>query len=318
MICPNCKKTMEALTAHSHYDAHVEIDQCPNCGGLWFDGSELFTIKQGLAEIIDKVDRMKLRTLVPAAAEMHCPRDGAHLALFKDRSFPESIQVESCPDCNGFFFNRGEFRGWQTARAEKMKADSEADKKFDKDIASLIALYSAGGEESLNRLGNFLAAAYGQPGGLPVKREDPEIERAAKVVGFVQDLIGLFKKPADGPKTKEEEREGILAKAVIFNTALKILAFGATAYFIISEARAVTGTKLIFNELDIYIWYFRMLMSLFVLPVFYAFKFINFIGNKYFPEVKAGVINSTFFQAKMFYYVVYGILFLLFISKLFN
>jgi uncharacterized protein len=311
---------MLSLTAHSHYDAHVEIDQCPKCGGLWFDGTEFYVIKQGLGDVIDKVDRKKLYELVPTAIELHCPRDGAHLTLFKDRSFSVNIQVESCPTCGGFWFNRGEFRDWQDARAEKMKANfDKADEKFDSDIASLFSLYSTnGGNDALDRLGNFMAAAYGVPGSQPVKTDEPDIEKTAQAIALADNLISLFKKPSVDPKTPSAEREEILAQARVINLALKILAAGLSAYFIISEARIAIDTKIFYSQIDISIWYFRMMISFFVLPVFYAFKFVNFIQNKYFPEIRMGTVSSTFLQAKMFYYTVYGILFLLVLARIFS
>jgi uncharacterized protein len=311
---------MSSLTMHSHYDAHVEINQCHECGGLWFDDSEFYMIKQGLAAVIDAIDREKLKALTPTATELHCPRDGALLSMFKDPSFPKSIQVEFCPTCRGFWFNRGEFRDWQTYRAEKLKeVPSDADNKFDKDISSLLTLCGTNDQaDSLSRLGNVMMAAYGQPEKMSPVREDSGIEASAQVISLVNNLIGLFRKSEPDYKNPEKEQDEVLVKAKILNILLKLFAAGLTVYFFISEARSVLGTQIFYSQLDVCIWYFRTLMSLIVLPVFYVFKFVNYVQMKYAPVTKVGVVNSAFFQAEVFYYTIYGILFLLTLMRLFD
>jgi hypothetical protein len=91
-----------------------------------------------------------------------------------------------------------------------------------------------------------------------------------------------------------------------------------TVYFFVSEAHTVLGAQIFYSQLDVCIWYFRMLMALFVLPVFYVFKFINYVQMKYAPVIKVGVINPAFFQAEVFYYTIYVILFLLTLTRLFD
>jgi len=312
---------MNPMETHSHYDAHIEIDQCPECGGLWFDSSELYSIKQGLADIIDRIDCEKLRALVKVAEKINCPRDGAALTLFKDPSFPQEIQIEYCPKCSGLWFNRGEFRDWQTVRAQRMnKVPGEEDERFERDIAGLLSVCGTDSEgDALGRLNNFLATAYNLPQKKSSSQEDAETKDSMHVLSFINSLIGLVQEPSDTQKTKDIDRSEILTKSSrIFSFALKLLAGGLTAYFIISEANIILGTNLQFNELEISIWYFRMLMVFIILPTLYFFKLLNYIQNNYFPGAQSIAVSSSFFQAKIFYYFVYVIILVLFLTRLFG
>ena len=53
MKCPNENAEMQQVKVESHYGQTVILDQCPKCGGIWFDSLELYSVKQGQAEIID-------------------------------------------------------------------------------------------------------------------------------------------------------------------------------------------------------------------------------------------------------------------------
>jgi uncharacterized protein len=79
------------------------IDQCSECGGLWFDGRELITLTE-LGEFyirnIDdskkiKVEKNRIRT---------CPRCDVVLIPAKY----QDIKIDRCPDCKGLWLDRGE------------------------------------------------------------------------------------------------------------------------------------------------------------------------------------------------------------------
>ena len=46
---------MDEVKTESHYGAPILLDQCPQCGGIWFDKEELLATKHGEAERIDLV-----------------------------------------------------------------------------------------------------------------------------------------------------------------------------------------------------------------------------------------------------------------------
>ena len=98
MLCPNCKTKMHAVETESHYGANLFLDQCPTCGGLWFDRRELYRVREGKAvDIRAKVDPLninKLEELVPLEKKLLCPRDGTQLELFTDSLFLMSKVIQ--------------------------------------------------------------------------------------------------------------------------------------------------------------------------------------------------------------------------------
>lgn len=153
MNCPFCQKNMKEVKTSAHYGIPIAIDQCESCGGLWFDESELYRTQIGAAREIEKeIDVEKLRKFTDFKSDdFFCPRDGEKLKLFKDWSFPQSIKVEICPKCSGFWFNHGEFSQFQDLRQKKIsefkekelitKQSEEFDKKLNEKIVNLMKLY---------------------------------------------------------------------------------------------------------------------------------------------------------------------------------
>ena len=110
MIYPNDNTQMRQVKIQSHYGQPIILEQCSQCGGIWFDESELFRAKQGESDKIELLDTEILRA--PANIEglaRNCPRDKAQLFQFKDRYFPKGIILERCPSCKGVWLNRGAF-----------------------------------------------------------------------------------------------------------------------------------------------------------------------------------------------------------------
>lgn len=164
MDCPNCKIKMNQIKTKSHYGANVFVDQCLECGGIWFDNMELYEIDENATETIDKIDTTKLVSSANINPELHCPKDKAKLLLFSDPSFPDSIKVESCPECDGFFFNRGEFLAFNENREKRLaEKDVKMDDELSLQVEKLLSLDStASPYNTLGNLGRFLSKKYYQ------------------------------------------------------------------------------------------------------------------------------------------------------------
>ena len=105
---------MHQVKIVAHYGEPMLVDQCEECGGIWFDESELFRAKQGEAGKIEVLDTAILRT--PSTIEhpsLICPRDDSQMHRFTDRYFPEDIVLVRCPSCHGTWLNRGIFTKYQ-------------------------------------------------------------------------------------------------------------------------------------------------------------------------------------------------------------
>jgi Zn-finger nucleic acid-binding protein len=127
-----------------------------------------------------------------------CPRDGAQLCRFTDPNFPAGIFVERCPSCNGFWLNRGEFTKFQHARQARLtpKEPTEADKKLQEQIQSILADQKNGDSESvLNKLNKFLSQPVDGSDSLSLDSNNNSTE-GANAVGVILNvattLLRLF------------------------------------------------------------------------------------------------------------------------------
>src|SRR3989338_9710530 len=144
MTCPQCAAAMREVNIESHYATPIVLDQCSLCGGLWFEGTELFRARVGEARKVEAVDADKLCAPSPPSEKpLLCPRDHTTLTPFDDPNFPKEILVESCPMCGGFWFNRCEFVEFQEKRQKVVATlQTDGDKKLQEDIERLLSLNS--------------------------------------------------------------------------------------------------------------------------------------------------------------------------------
>jgi Zn-dependent protease with chaperone function/Zn-finger nucleic acid-binding protein len=104
LACPACHRPMDRLRADSHYiKNNIELDKCPNCRGVWFDGYELYYIADltligidsniGNANTEDFQDKIK------------CPHCGVLMDDQHSYNIPTNINIWTCPTCNGSFMS---------------------------------------------------------------------------------------------------------------------------------------------------------------------------------------------------------------------
>ena len=161
MKCPNDNNEMSQVKIEGHYGQPILLEQCKECGGIWFDETELFSARNGEAEKIDVFDSKSLWAPTNIVTRIRrCPSDQSDLFRFKDRYFLKGIILERCPSCNGIWLNRGDFTKFQHARQElkRLKDRSSKDKKLEEDIKSIFSAYRAETtSNALGKLGAFLS-----------------------------------------------------------------------------------------------------------------------------------------------------------------
>lgn len=196
MKCPNCSHTMHQVKTKCHYGIPIVLDQCPSCGGLWFDKSELFRTKHGAAKKIELIDEKILGQIKPLKKErLKCPQDDAKLRIFSDLNFPKEIQIESCPKCGGFWFNRGEFAKYQDIKEKKIKqreaeTTPKKDDKFESQVAKLLELHSKKGVAStIGTLGKFLATPVDRYTLTPIPQMKEKQDSTFTAANIVLDII---------------------------------------------------------------------------------------------------------------------------------
>jgi PAT family beta-lactamase induction signal transducer AmpG len=101
--CPKCRADMEQIEIEG-----VIIDRCSRCHGIWFDEGEVEALRnKQTASVIDTGDTQvgKQHNLID---DYRCPRCGGKMEKKVD-SRQRHIWYETCSDCNGSFFDAGEF-----------------------------------------------------------------------------------------------------------------------------------------------------------------------------------------------------------------
>jgi Zn-finger nucleic acid-binding protein len=199
ILCPNDNIEMRSVQIQSHYGSPIFLEQCKTCGGIWFDQSELYRAKQGEAEKIESLDSEILRASSTFESSTYiCPRDQVILFQFNDKYFPQSVVVERCPRCNGFWLNRGEFTKYQRAREELLrpKEKSPEDIKLEENIKQLLEQHNSGGSDDvLGKLGKFLSTPLDERTLLPLEntRRSHEEESALNtILNILIPLLNIF------------------------------------------------------------------------------------------------------------------------------
>lgn len=116
MLCPRCKAPLIA-TREQTPSGRVEIDRCPSCHGVWFDGGELAALAQlGNSEAF----ALHSPLLVGDETSMPCPRHPEtpmlerQLMPSRTHAVPlpggagSRLAIDQCPTCHGLWFDGGE------------------------------------------------------------------------------------------------------------------------------------------------------------------------------------------------------------------
>ncbi|MBU4299384.1 zf-TFIIB domain-containing protein [Patescibacteria group bacterium] len=142
MKCPKCKKELSEKIKIGD----VEIDRCPNCGGLWFEKDELRLAKDKEApearwvdiEIKDKslnwfqFDIWKSQVKFKVKKELrYCPID--EIPLYQVNYGDTSIEIDVCGICFGIWLDKGEFK--KIIDYVENKADYEVLYNYAKNLA---------------------------------------------------------------------------------------------------------------------------------------------------------------------------------------
>jgi len=100
MKCPVCASELTELTV-----AGVVLDACDGgCGGVWLDNFELIKLINedgAVAEVAGRI-RPKLEGYFDYSKRHDCPRcDGEVVMQRHFFSRNKSVEVDTCPNCNG-------------------------------------------------------------------------------------------------------------------------------------------------------------------------------------------------------------------------
>jgi Zn-finger nucleic acid-binding protein len=197
MKCPNDNTEMHQVKIESHYGQPIFLEQCKECGGIWFDEMELFSAGHGEAEKIEVLDSKSLWTPTNMEKQiLRCPLDQSKLFRFKDQYFLKGIILERCPSCNGIWLNRGDFTKFQQARQEleQPKEKSSKDKKLEEDIKCILSEHNAkGASNTLEKLGSFLSTPIDRDTLLPLEQSEKQLEQGKTANLILNVLMSILR-----------------------------------------------------------------------------------------------------------------------------
>lgn len=193
--CPECGGSLKKVYAEANYGRYLLLDQCQNCGGIWFDRWELYFLKEDEANRLDPVDREMLFCLLSfVKGSGLCPECKVDLEPFKDPNLPKDAKIERCPQCNGLWLNRGELKKYKEHKAVLRKRQQDLPQQRQ----TLIAGDEKKRLEALQNLGKALSTRVTPQINVSPALNSPEIEPAelAKDLVFVilQALLRLVLK----------------------------------------------------------------------------------------------------------------------------
>ena len=116
MDCPCCNTELKKTTIRD-----TEVDECPDCRGIWFEEDELRRAKDSAAsdlnwmdfEIWKHKDKVK-----PRAKDSACPSCGK--ALVTIGYGDTGVDIDYCPLCKGIWLDKGEFKSIIEALTEEL------------------------------------------------------------------------------------------------------------------------------------------------------------------------------------------------------
>jgi len=119
MKCPACFNELTRRQVGS-----LEVDVCHDgCGGVWFDAFELQRVdekEERAGEHLLEIERDP-RVVVDPTRKRQCPRCEGVKLMRHFFSAKRRIEVDQCPNCNGYWLDAGEL---EAVRAEKAQEES--------------------------------------------------------------------------------------------------------------------------------------------------------------------------------------------------
>lgn len=109
MDCPKCSGTLEEKT----FGGQLKVHRCNQCMGLWCNREMLPQMKKEWMSdaVFDAGDPNRGREL-NELEEVKCPECGEEMTKTVDEK-QQHIWLEVCEDCNGVWFDAGEFTDWK-------------------------------------------------------------------------------------------------------------------------------------------------------------------------------------------------------------
>jgi len=117
---------MRDVSAQARTGYLIALDQCDDCGGIWFDRWELFPLQHAEVARLDPVDADALGEPVQRRRPGNCPRCAVALREFRDANLPPDAQVARCFVCEGMWLQRGQLAAVKRASPRAAEGAEQA------------------------------------------------------------------------------------------------------------------------------------------------------------------------------------------------
>ncbi len=116
---------------HKTYEENVQVDACPDCGGMWLDPRELEQIQETfghdysreLAQSPDLGGRAYEMAKAKSRPEVACPK--CHLTMERrEHGGASQVLIDVCTQCRGVWLDKGELQALEVFY-ERMNAGAE-------------------------------------------------------------------------------------------------------------------------------------------------------------------------------------------------
>lgn len=153
--CPSCSKRMQKVDRDG-----LVLDECPGCGGTWFDSGEMETLlereRQAEPAAAKKVARFEIDQTAPVYRR--CPRCSQSMARLNFQRI-SGVIVDSCRN-HGVFLDVGEFE--QIAVFLDSGGEAAAARAQSDEDARLASVRASAKRIALQLGGAFHSDRYGQ------------------------------------------------------------------------------------------------------------------------------------------------------------
>ena len=123
MKCPICSVGLERKLVKE-----IEIDECPECRGVWFEDDELRKAKDSADSDLNWMDfevwkhKEKFKA---APRNLGCPKcSGSLVCIDYDNT---GVEIDCCPECKGTWLDKGEFKKIVDALTDELLTKSFSD-----------------------------------------------------------------------------------------------------------------------------------------------------------------------------------------------
>jgi len=111
MNCPRCKTDLQKVVI-PELNKSIEVDQCNNCKGIWFDYGELQSIEKVVEPVLFEFRKIPRKN--DQLIALNCPFCDLHPRMNKaEHPRDHKVVMDVCEHCNGIWLDGGELEAIQ-------------------------------------------------------------------------------------------------------------------------------------------------------------------------------------------------------------